>query len=265
MTDARVVITENTLVNDHMEYRVELQRGNGIRLSSISRRYREFTELHAQMLRFSQPFKVPHMPPKKFFGRTNPSFVKKRQHELQTFLDKLFSLMILHPNADTAWRLLCLFLAVDQSRLKIPEAIINRNITNGSGMSVGDSGYVDLHEGGIHDISATSEGGGVEFSGAGGGYRVGAGLKDPAVRTTEDIENERLDIVVNEFAKQTINVSRGFEERLRKANPNIIKKISIDDLAVSIKKHIYTVSCITSYFICYHYRLIAHLGHAMFV
>lgn len=152
MTDPRVLITENLLVNDHVEYRVVLQKANGTRISSICRRkyiasginvqvliltwvllgYREFTELHAQLQRFSQPFKVPPMPPKKFFGRTNPSFVRKRQLELQIFLDKLFSLMLMNPHADTAWRLLCLFLSVDQNKHQIPSSLVSyrSDITN---------------------------------------------------------------------------------------------------------------------------------------
>mmetsp|Transcript_11279 Transcript_11279/g.12927 ORF Transcript_11279/g.12927 Transcript_11279/m.12927 type:complete len:312 (-) Transcript_11279:981-1916(-) len=233
MTDPRVLITENLLVNDHVEYRVVLQKANGTRISSICRRYREFTELHAQLQRFSQPFKVPPMPPKKFFGRTNPSFVRKRQLELQIFLDKLFSLMLMNPHADTAWRLLCLFLSVDQNKHQIPSSLVSyrSDITNASV----DNSYVDINnDQGVRDIRNALESNGVDPS-----RYVGLDEEDMQTRTAEAIENQRLSDLVDAFESQCINVCRGFENRSR--NPNLPSlSVDIDELATAIKEHILT-------------------------
>jgi hypothetical protein len=84
----RAAIPSNKLINnDYTEFHVEVF--NGTTLVAVAElRYSQFCNLHENLSRSVSPsFRVPPIPPKKYFGRTNPSFVRERQQQLEAFLN----------------------------------------------------------------------------------------------------------------------------------------------------------------------------------
>eukprot|EP00515_Schizochytrium_aggregatum_P006485 CAMPEP_0202069720 /NCGR_PEP_ID=MMETSP0964-20121228/667_1 /ASSEMBLY_ACC=CAM_ASM_000500 /TAXON_ID=4773 /ORGANISM="Schizochytrium aggregatum, Strain ATCC28209" /LENGTH=327 /DNA_ID=CAMNT_0048636501 /DNA_START=37 /DNA_END=1019 /DNA_ORIENTATION=+ len=240
----RAVISSSRLVNEHTEYRIELVAG-AAKLSSVSRRFREFTELHAQLSKTNHAFPIPEVPPKKFFGRTNPEFVAKRQKELQVFLDQLVARIVAHPPAEAAWRLLCLFLSLDPKQ-DVPEAILNLadQSAGATGLAASASG---ANAAGSAAAASATGGAGLNDSAAGldgaGGSGMLAGSDGEAdgqydQQGLEPDEMHRLEKVVEEFVRQVINVSGHADERLQMPSAAFLDKLPLDNLAHSIEKHL---------------------------
>jgi hypothetical protein len=84
----RASIPSTKLVNnDYTEFQVEVYNGTSL-VKIANLRYSQFCELHENLSRSTNAsFKVPELPPKKYFGRTNPSFVRERQQKLEVFLN----------------------------------------------------------------------------------------------------------------------------------------------------------------------------------
>ncbi|GBG27659.1 Sorting nexin-11 [Hondaea fermentalgiana] len=260
----RAVITGHELVNEHTEYKVELRAG-AVKIASQRRRFRMFIELHAQLTKFKHAFPIPDVPPKKYFGNTNPEFVLKRQRELQAFLDKLVNGIVANPPSEAAWRLLCLFLGLDPKQY-VPESILNLadqtagghhadgGVADGSattagnaaeGAAGGSSGAGPGEPGGSRSGSAaqTATGGPGSDTSQGAGYNGGSrqnsdidAAQDPVSREVE--EAKRMDRIVDNFARQTINVGRAAEERLQQASAALVERLPLDALREALEEHL---------------------------
>jgi hypothetical protein len=234
MSALRAVIQGHKMVGEHTEYRVELCAGTA-KLSSCSRRYREFEELHTQLSKFAGKiaFQVPELPPKKFFGRTSESFVTKRQQELQVFLDKLVSGIVKNPPSETAWRLLCLFLALDPKQ-DVPEAILNLANQGQAGAHAAGAGAGT----GAAPRAAAGERGAFDATGSAAMLAVPDAQGD-AHHEQHNIESEeirRMEGIVDEFARQTINVSRHSEEHLQVPTAAFLQQVDMDKLAAALER-----------------------------
>mmetsp|Transcript_6196 Transcript_6196/g.9760 ORF Transcript_6196/g.9760 Transcript_6196/m.9760 type:complete len:321 (+) Transcript_6196:204-1166(+) len=241
----RAVIVENRLVSEHTEYRVELCAG-AAKLSSVSRRFREFQELHSQLSKFKHAFPIPPIPPKKFFGRTNPDFVVKRQRELQRFLDELVKSIVANPPAEAAWRLLCLFLALDPKQY-VPESILNLTDqtggtaggnNSGSGGVTGASGTVGSQN--VLGVNSSDKGSGFDVAGTTGMLAVPDADSEHQhdLQSLEAEDIKRMEKIVDDFARETINVSRLSEERLQVPSDGLLAKVNFKKLAADFDAHI---------------------------
>jgi len=182
----RATVVGNQLIGEHTEYKVELKAGQTT-LSSVKRRFREFSELHAKLINSKHPFEVPPMPPKKFFGKTNPEFVLKRQTDLQAFLDVLVERIVAQPTkAQAAWRLLCYFLALDPKQY-VPESILHDGTPP---LNVGDDEFSS------HSVLVEAQ-------------------ADSETQQLDIEEVKRMEKIVEHFAARAINISRVSEERLQ--------------------------------------------------
>jgi len=217
---------------------VELRAG-AAKLSSVSRRFREFLELHSQLCKFRHPFPIPDVPPKRFFGSTSPEFVAQRQTELQKFLDQLVTNIVENPPAEAAWKLLCLFLALDPKQY-VPESILNLADQSGvvDDLETTDSARAQTSaQSGVQrrntaeaSANATESKNAVESSTETDGFVDSQGL--------DAEERKRMDRIVEEFQKQTINVGKNTEERLQGPDAGFLKRIPLNKLAESIREHI---------------------------
>lgn len=216
------------------------------KLSSVSRRFREFVELHAQLSKFRHAFAIPDVPPKKFFGRTNPDFVLRRQRELQAFLDKLVNSIVANPPAEAAWRLLCLFLALDPKQY-VPESILNladqsagtrREDDSAAGANNGAGNASSNGAGGPGNPGSRGANAGSANNGAGGAGAGGDDGEDADAASLEAEEMRRMDRIVDAFARQTINVSRNTEERLQHAPATLVDRIPVKALQETLQKYV---------------------------
>jgi hypothetical protein len=236
MSAIRAVIQGHKMVGEHTEYRVDLCAGSA-KLSSCSRRYREFEELHSQLSKFAGKiaFQVPDLPPKKFFGRTSESFVSKRKQELQVFLDKLVSGIVKNPPSETAWRLLCLFLALDPKQ-DVPEAILNLANHGQAGSHAAGAG-AGAGAGAAPHGAAAGVRGAFDATGSAAMLAVPDAQGDAHhdLHNFESEEIRRMEGIVDEFARQTINVSRHSEEHLQVPTAAFLQQVDMAKLAAALE------------------------------
>ncbi|XP_041984527.1 PX domain-containing protein kinase-like protein [Aricia agestis] len=80
-------------VNKHTEYVLQVRRGyNEENKWTVSRRYRDFSSLHASLQQAN--IELP-LPPKKLIGNMQPSFIAERQIALQNYIKKVLEHPIL--------------------------------------------------------------------------------------------------------------------------------------------------------------------------
>mmetsp|Transcript_23059 Transcript_23059/g.43054 ORF Transcript_23059/g.43054 Transcript_23059/m.43054 type:complete len:272 (+) Transcript_23059:279-1094(+) len=222
----RALISESKLVDDHTVYRVELWAGQ-TKCSSVERRFREFTELYTQLNKAPHTFSIPSVPPKKFFGNTDPAFVRKRQADLQVFLDKLVQRIVDNAPSEAAWGLLCRFMALDP-RQYVPEAILAQADQATSRTRPSNSGT-----------------GGAELSGSFDSNAVSNIINNADTEADQQSEAQTIDMkearrmegVVDSFGLQVIQVTRRTDDRLQSSNA-FTSAVNLQALRASIKTHI---------------------------
>eukprot|EP00923_Selenidium_pygospionis_P022632 GHVN01039150.1.p1 GENE.GHVN01039150.1~~GHVN01039150.1.p1 ORF type:complete len:289 (-),score=44.01 GHVN01039150.1:303-1169(-) len=100
MTDANKVyqfaFTGNRADGGHTDYEALVTDPNGATWR-ITKRYREFRELHDQM-KLRHPEALTSFPGKKLFGNTNQKFIDERQKELGIYMNHLLTL---HPDCQS--------------------------------------------------------------------------------------------------------------------------------------------------------------------
>ncbi|XP_026492807.2 PX domain-containing protein kinase-like protein [Vanessa tameamea] len=80
-------------INNHTEYILRVQRGqNKENRWTVSRRYRDFASLHVSLLQANVDLPIP---PKKFIGNMQPSFVAERQVALQNYINEVLKHKVL--------------------------------------------------------------------------------------------------------------------------------------------------------------------------
>uniref|UniRef100_A0AAV1UCS1 PX domain-containing protein n=1 Tax=Peronospora matthiolae TaxID=2874970 RepID=A0AAV1UCS1_9STRA len=87
MLNVSALLTGYDTVGDHTEFLVEISCNGG--LWRISRRFSDFDQLHARLVRRFGDLIEASLPEKQWFGRFDPNFLIKRQASLQEYVDKL--------------------------------------------------------------------------------------------------------------------------------------------------------------------------------
>ncbi|CAI5736901.1 unnamed protein product [Hyaloperonospora brassicae] len=87
MLNVGALLTGYDTVGDHTEFLVEISCNGG--LWRISRRFSDFDQLHARLVRRFGDLIEASLPEKQWFGRFDPNFLTKRQASLQEYVDKL--------------------------------------------------------------------------------------------------------------------------------------------------------------------------------
>ncbi|KAJ0409932.1 hypothetical protein P43SY_005826 [Pythium insidiosum] len=87
MLNISALITGYETVGDHTEFIVQISCNGGLWL--MSRRFSDFDQLHARLVRHFGDLIEARLPEKQWFGRFDPNFLHKRQVGLQEYLDSL--------------------------------------------------------------------------------------------------------------------------------------------------------------------------------
>ncbi|CAH2089344.1 unnamed protein product [Euphydryas editha] len=87
------VLENSQNINNHTEYILRVQRGqNKENRWTVSRRYRDFAALHVSLQQANINLPIP---PKKFIGNMQPSFVAERQTALQNYINEVLKHQVL--------------------------------------------------------------------------------------------------------------------------------------------------------------------------